>query len=199
MNVHSRFLAGLLDAVLTGFHKLAIFAGQSVEDLTRSHKLSRCLQILCQERGDTTRAIKFHSSATRSRQHMHGNSMGSLKIPTTDIVQASSTLRKKLQSTPRSLLDRSPSHTSSDYLHGYNLEACGGFHKAGLSPPSDTCFCQSSDKSSRTELSVSFKMSLYCHSFTQTDISTETPCSTFISPKGEPFGHKVHHAFHLRV
>ena len=30
--------------------------------------------------------------------------------------------------------------------------------------------------------SMSFTMSLYCHSLTQTDISKETPCSTFISP-----------------
>ena len=50
-----------------------------------------------------------------------------------------------------------------------------------LLPPTRT-FAQSSDKSSHIRSSVSFTMFLYCHSLTQTDISKETPCSTFISP-----------------
>ena len=62
-------------------------------------------------------------------------------------------------------------------------EASGGLHKAGLSPPSDRYFCPSSDKSSHIRPSMSFRMSLYCHSLAQAGVSTETPCSTFISSR----------------
>ena len=58
-----------------------------------------------------------------------------------------------------------------------------GFTRQDFLLPLTRTFCQSSDKSSHTRLSMSFKMSLYCHSLTRTDISTETSCSTFISQR----------------
>ena len=57
------------------------------------------------------------------------------------------------------------------------------YHKAGLPSLPDMYFCQSSDRSLHTCSSRSDRKSLYCHSLAHADVSMQTPCSAFISPK----------------
>ena len=64
------------------------------------------------------------------------------------LVTSMTSQHSQIYYTTRSLPQISVSHFALLICTGTNLEACGMFHKAGPSPPSDTCVCQSSDKSS---------------------------------------------------
>ena len=67
-------------------------------------------------------------------------------------------------------------------------------HKAGLSLSPDTCAHHSSDRSSHAKLLISFRMSLYCHSFTYRDSLQHHHL-----PKGEPLHCQGHYNFHPRA
>ena len=137
----------------------------------------------------------FHVFATRSRQHLHGNSLVYLKFSTPwfrCILPTSSTLRKRLPSTRELSIFFFENWTRQRLIsvsHLFVLFAripLGGAvadvtRQDLLLPPTRT-FPSLPINLPTSRSSMSFTMSLYCHSLTQTDISKETPCSTFIFP-----------------
>ena len=133
----------------------------------------------------------FHFFATRSSQHLHGNTLVYLnnlyQMYPPDIQQPS-------KESPGELLfiffedwvKQTPITSANPLvnLHRNLLGASGGLHNAGLSPPSDRYFSQTSDKSTHTRPSKSVRMSLCCDFLAQTDVNTDLAAPS--SPQERP-------------